>query len=312
MRARPCRACDLEVPETEPWCPRCGAARPTKWSPAPLEDRPEGWYPDPFGRAGRRWWDGTTWSAYAADGAAPHWDPVTFATERQPGVRGMGVAIAGFAFGVAVGFPVSLALHESGEPGGRAALILVSALILWAGLGAALLYVTLVRGSRSFVVDYGLRFRWVDIPLGVAGWIAGRLLGAVMVVPIIAVWPDLEPTDEGIYGDGSISPATWVVLAIVVCIGAPFVEELFFRGLVQTRLVDRYGAFAGITVTSVLFGAAHLIGWVGPITFVYAIAITGAGIVLGLLRHLTGRLGPAILAHGFFNAQALVVVALLA
>ena len=101
------------------------------------------------------------------------------------------------------------------------------------------------------------------------------------------------------------------MLAVVVCIGAPLIEELFFRGLVQTRLVDRYGAAVGIGVTSVLFGAAHLIGWVGPITFVFATAITGAGIVLGLLRHLTGRLGPAILAHVCFNTQALVVVWLL-
>ena len=80
----------------------------------------------------------------------------------------------------------------------------------------------------------------------------------------------------------------------------------------QTRLVDRYGAIVGIGVSSVMFGAAHLIGWVGPITFVYATAITGAGLVLGILRHLTGRLGPSIVAHVLFNTQALVVVWLLA
>jgi len=309
-RRRPCRSCDLEAPETDPYCSRCGALGPARGAAAPGATRGEGWYADPFGRARTRWWDGSTWSAYVADGSV-HWDPVSFAPERQPGVRGMGIAIAGFTFGVLVGFPASFAMHEAGEPGGRAVLLLVSALTLWAGLGGALLYVTYVRGSRSLVTDFGLRFRWVDIPLGIAGWIAGRILGGIMIVPIIAAWPDLRPTDDDVYGEGSISTATWIVLALVVCVGAPFIEELFFRGLVQTRLVGRYGAFIGIGVTSVLFGAAHLIGWVGPVTFVFATAITGAGIVLGLLRHLTGRLGPAILAHVFFNTQALLMVWLL-
>lgn len=319
---RSCRGCDLEVRRDWSYCPRCGAAEPTDrekrsrevsaTGPDPTlgSARPEGWYPDPYGRAATRWWDGRAWGAYVSD-ADVHWDPVTFPPERQPGVRGIGIALVGFAIGVLLGLPATYAMHTRGEPGGRAALLLVSAFTLWAGLGGALLYVTFVRGSRSLVTDFGLRIRWVDVPLGVAGWIAGRVLGAIMVLPIIAAWPDLRPTDDGIYGDEAITTVTWIVLALVVCIGAPLVEELFFRGLVQTRLVDRYGAFVGIVVTSVMFGAAHLIGWVGPVTFVFATAITGAGLVLGILRHLTGRLGPSILAHVFFNTQALVVVWLL-
>jgi hypothetical protein len=219
--------------------------------------------------------------------------------------------MTGFALGVLLGLPATYAMHEAGEPGGRAALLLVSAFTLWAGLGGALVYVTAFRGTRSLVTDYGLRFRGVDLPLGIAGWIAGRILGALMVLPIIAVWPDLRPTNDDIYGDAEITTVTWIVLALVVCVGAPFIEELFFRGLVQTRLVDRYGTLIGIVATSVMFGAAHLIGWVGPVTFVYATAITGAGLVLGILRHLTGRLGPSMLAHMFFNTQALVMVWLL-
>jgi membrane protease YdiL (CAAX protease family) len=131
------------------------------------------------------------------------------------------------------------------------------------------------------------------------------------VLPIVAVWPKLKPPDQGIFGDEAPGVAGWIALVVVVCIGAPFIEELFFRGLVQTRLVGRLGAVPGIAITSALFGAAHLIGWVGPITIVFAVAITGAGLVFGLLRHLTGRLGPSIVAHCVLNAQALLVLALL-
>jgi membrane protease YdiL (CAAX protease family) len=44
---------------------------------------------------------------------------------------------------------------------------------------------------------------------------------------------------------------------------------------------------------------------------VYAWAVVGGGVVLGTLRYLTGRLGPGIIAHAFFNAQAVLAVAFL-
>jgi membrane protease YdiL (CAAX protease family) len=44
---------------------------------------------------------------------------------------------------------------------------------------------------------------------------------------------------------------------------------------------------------------------------IYAASIAGGGLVLGLLRHVTGRLGPSTWAHFFFNAQAVALTALL-
>lgn len=309
-----CRECDAPMPSDARYCPRCGTVRPARelapLGPAPAELRAEGWFPDPFAHSAFRWWDGRSWTAYVS-GTDVEWSPIAFTDAPDPGVRGMGVAAIGFVVGVLLSLPVSVVLHALGEPGGRTVLLLVSAGALWLGIGGAIVFVTVARGTRSLTTDYGLRFKLVDIPLGIAGWIAGRLLGGILVLPIVAVWPNLEPPDQGIFGDEAPGVAGWIALVLVVCIGAPFIEELFFRGLVQTRLVGRLGAFPGIVITSVLFGAAHLIGWVGPITIVYAVAITGAGLVFGLLRHLTGRLGPSMMAHCFLNAQALIVLALL-
>lgn len=309
-----CRSCDLPLPIDARYCLRCGAARPARelarLGPASGAPRAEGWFPDPFAQSAFRWWDGRSWTAYVS-GTDVRWNPLSFTDEPEPGVRGLGVAAVGFVVGVLLSLPVSVVLHALGEPGGRPVLLLVSAGALWLGIGGAIVFVTVARGTRSLTTDYGLRFKLVDIPLGIAGWIAGRLLGGILVLPIVAAWPDLKPPDQGIFGDEAPGVAGWIALVLVVCIGAPFIEELFFRGLVQTRLVGRLGALPGIAITSVLFGAAHLIGWVGPITIVYAVAITGAGLVFGLLRHLTGRLGPSMMAHCFLNAQALIVLALL-
>ena len=101
------------------------------------------------------------------------------------------------------------------------------------------------------------------------------------------------------------------MVVLVVCVGAPLVEELFFRGLLQPRLVGLLGVVPGIVAASCLFGAAHLIAWQGPITLAYALGVAGGGLVLGTLRYLTGRLGPSTVAHALFNAEALLAVAFL-
>lgn len=96
---------------------------------------------------------------------------------------------------------------------------------------------------------------------------------------------------------------------VITCIGAPVIEEFFFRGMVQTRLIGQYGAITGIGITSVLFGAAHVIRWQGPLTIVYALGIAAGGVVLGAVRYLPGRLGTSIMAHMFFNLQATIAIA---
>jgi len=64
-------------------------------------------------------------------------------------------------------------------------------------------------------------------------------------------------------------------------------------------------------VTSVLFGAAHLVAWQGSLTLVYGLAVAAGGLVLGTLRYYTRRLGTSTVAHALFNAQAVIAVALL-
>ena len=119
-----------------------------------------------------------------------------------------------------------------------------------------------------------------------------------------------EP-DRSLFGQVGHGAWAWATLVGVVCVGAPLVEELFFRGLVQPRLVTRLGPVMGIVAASCLFGAAHLIAWQGPITLAYALSVAGGGLVLGTIRHLSGRLGPSTVAHALFNGEALLAAALL-
>jgi membrane protease YdiL (CAAX protease family) len=277
--------------------------------------RSEGWYPDPFGRLATRWWDGAAWTAYAAHvDQAVQWDPDPLGEDEpvSPGLPGIVTGLIGAVLAVGLSVAAVGVLVFFDRPGGDATATIVSQLGLWTGLIATCALVSRRRGTGSLLRDFGFRFRWADIGFGFAGAIAGRVVSAAFAAPLPVSARRLRDIDDSAFVDDPHGLVAWVILIVITRVGAPLVEELFFRGLLQSRLVGRYGAVTGIGVASLLFGAAHLINWQGVDTFVYAWAIAGGGIVLGLLYHLTGRLGPAIMAHAFFNAMAMLAIALLA
>ena len=278
-----------------------------------MSDRPAaGWYPDPSGRQKYRWWDGARWTAYAGDDDV-RWDeaPVEPEREAETGMPGLGAAAVGFVAGGVLGLVIALALRAADYPLGRAFALATSELGLWSGLIGACIYVSRRKGTGSLARDFHWSFRWSDVGVGFAGSIAGRVASAAVIAPIPMPFPHVQDPDRSLFGRVTSGPWSWVVVVAIVCVGAPLVEELFFRGLVQPRLVTLLGPVRGIVLASCLFGAAHLTAWQGPITLAYALAVAGAGLVLGTLRHLSGRLGPGTAAHAFFNAEALLAVALL-
>jgi hypothetical protein len=92
-----------------------------------------------------------------------------------------------------------------------------------------------------------------------------------------------------------------VLLVVVVVVGAPLVEELVYRGLLQRSVSSAIGAGAGLVSTSLWFALVHFSPVEYPGLFL-------AGLVFGACVVLTGRIGPAIVTHAAFNATGLVVV----
>ncbi len=173
---------------------------------------------------------------------------------------------------------------------------------LWGGMLGVPFLVARANGERlidprSLVPDRS------DVGLGV---IVGFGM-QVVVIPLV-YWPLLPLLDD----DADLSEAAreltdradgaaLIALVFISVVGAPVVEEIFHRGLVQPRLVPRLGPPAAIGVTAVLFGASH-------VQLLQFPALVLFGVAVGALAYWRGRLAPAVVAHVVFNATAVVTL----
>jgi CAAX protease family protein len=81
---------------------------------------------------------------------------------------------------------------------------------------------------------------------------------------------------------------------------APFVEEFYFRGLLYPALQRRLGAAAAVILTAAAFAGLHasqLAGAMAPIVILFAV-----GLVLTLIRAMTGSVAAAFVFHVTYNA----------
>ena len=145
----------------------------------------------------------------------------------------------------------------------------------------------------------------VGIPLGIASQLV--LVNAVNW-PLSRLFPDSFSFDEVSKRATDLvdeARGGWIILlGLVVIVGAPIVEEIVYRGVVQPGLVASWGRSAGILVTAALFAAIHMQPVEFPGLFVFAL-------VLGWARHSTGTITTSIVTHMAFNATGLALVVLL-
>lgn len=269
---------------------------------------PPGWYPDPWRHAAWRWWDGNAWTAYTE-----HWfgHAVPQPTDRP--LRAGGIAMLGFLVGLALSTLIGIVLLVTGYETTDPAFLLGSTIGLWIGLGGSCVVAVRYKGSGS-LADLGLdRPRWLDVAMGVGFGIVGVIGVAIIAATIQAIDKDLIPggrseITDPVEGGELLGIAVVYLIAVV---GAPFFEELFFRGLVQGTLTARWGFASGLVVQALLFGSVHLSpenGWGNVGTFVIIAAV---GLGLGTVRHFTRRLPPPMFTHAVYNA-IIVTIAVLA
>jgi membrane protease YdiL (CAAX protease family) len=147
-----------------------------------------------------------------------------------------------------------------------------------------------------------LRDVMVGVPLGIGSQL---ILVNAVTWPLSKLFPDAFSFDEVSKRASDLADnanGIWIaVLILVVVVGAPVVEEVVYRGIVQPGLVAAWGARAGMLFTAVLFAAIHF----QPIEFPGLLAFA---LVLGWARQSTDRLGLPVITHTAFNATGLLLV----
>jgi membrane protease YdiL (CAAX protease family) len=275
----------------------------------PVTNEPDnvaaGWFADPWRVGELRWWDGSAWTEYLFPAAPlPRERPV-----KGPGIRGGGVAGIGAALGAVASLVVSIVIAV--VMGGGAVspwFELLAELPLWAGFLGAAVFASRRNGTGRLATDYGISTPDLgDVRLGVLGGLAGRVLPLLYLV-LVVIEQHLSDTttslSQSVLGITPQGFAGWTVLILLTVVGAPIIEEIFFRGLIQGAFSRRIGPVAALFVTAVIFSLSHVPGE-GPFA---PFQLFPMALVLGYLRLKTGRLAAGMLAHAEFNAIGLAVV----
>ena len=94
-----------------------------------------------------------------------------------------------------------------------------------------------------------------------------------------------------------------LLLVLVVVVGGPVVEEVFYRGLTLRALEGRMRPTFALILSSLLFAVIHFQVTQFPALLMF-------GLVAGRLAQKDGRIGRAIWSHIGFNATTIAMLLL--
>jgi uncharacterized protein len=182
--------------------------------------------------------------------------------------------------------------------------LFVSQLLIWAIFIGGMVLASKREGTGQFRADYQVRARAVDllgVPIGV---LSQLVLVPLVYVPLESLWEDVF-TEERLTENAKdlvdrASGGSMLLLVLMVCVGAPLVEELVYRGLLQGSFAARINHVPAWIAASALFTVVHF----RPVEYPGLFVI---GLVCGACALVTGRLGMAIACHIGFNVTGLLI-----
>jgi membrane protease YdiL (CAAX protease family) len=182
--------------------------------------------------------------------------------------------------------------------------LFLALVLTWAAYLAALWWASRRSGTGDLVEDYRVRFRPVDLVGAPIGVLTQLVVVPLVYLPLSRLWPSTFSEDE--LADNAerlvdrADGAAMVLLVLMVCVGAPIVEELVYRGLLQGSFAARVDGAVAVLIVAAWFALIHLrpVEYPGLFTF---------GLVAGACVLVTGRLGTAIVTHVGFNVTGLLL-----
>lgn len=123
------------------------------------------------------------------------------------------------------------------------------------------------------------------------------LLLSVLIEPLVFLFPEFYFD----YISNLIGMGGWVMLTSIIC--APILEEVLFRGIIQSSITHKKGKILGVLITSAIFGAVHII----PPQAINAFFVS---LVLGFIFISSRSLLVVIIIHALNNAVSYLAMTL--
>jgi membrane protease YdiL (CAAX protease family) len=148
-----------------------------------------------------------------------------------------------------------------------------------------------IRATGLKAEEIGLRVSWRELPLQILIGLSGLMLGLVEYLI-------LRP--ESLVSEPSWEQILITVLILMVFTG--FLEELIFRGLMQTSAIQALGQI-GLMFVALVFSVLH-IGYrsILDVIFVFTVAIA-FGVLVQRYKSLLG----VSIAHGLINVSLYLI-----
>ncbi|MFH0765039.1 MAG: type II CAAX endopeptidase family protein [Calditrichota bacterium] len=162
---------------------------------------------------------------------------------------------------------------------------------------------TVVLGAWGLVYNPGmLRTERRLVIIMICGISAAVVLYGVFLLGKTATqWLDFQDRQlASIYQTREQAPL-WLISILLIFIIAPG-EEIFWRGLVQSKLERSWGGGIGYLTAALLYTLVHL----PSLNLMLIGAAAVCGIFWGALYRLTGSIWPGIISHSLWDAAAFV------
>jgi membrane protease YdiL (CAAX protease family) len=160
---------------------------------------------------------------------------------------------------------------------------------------AAYITVKLALG-RASRADFGFNrvSKWGEA----VGWLVLVYVGFWVITAILA-GAFGQPEEQQLVQDVKAEDSTIVLIGYIVsiCLIAPVVEELFFRGFMFGSLAKRLGPWYAMAITGVVFAVGH-----APAPAISLVALGVFGVGLCLLYWRTQSIVPCMALHALNNA----------
>lgn len=146
-----------------------------------------------------------------------------------------------------------------------------------------------IRALRPFGIRPVSR-RWLMIATGVG--IIGYGLNLTIQFTY-QTWFGSNDPQSILHAAARGGPLPFLLSFLGGAIFTPFGEEILFRGVVANAL-NRYGAFVGVVLSSIIFGIAHGVSVILPVAIM-------VGLLSAILFRATGSVWPSVVLHCVYN-----------